>query len=410
MKVRTGYRRLMMENFEIIKEKLGEGSFGMVSAARHRQTSQIVALKKIRVNTAPGAERSVTSTALRELQALKHLSEPGHPNVVKLFDSFADGSCICMVLEYCETDLQKLIQWHRGCEDDKRLYNEKFAIRTRKQIIRSLLRAVLYLHTCSLLHRDIKPSNILITSNGVVKLADFGLTRVHVEMEGDEKKEKKSKLNYSHQVASRWYRPPELLFGARQYGQSADMWSVGCIFAEILSLSPAFPGENDIDQIHKVIQVLGSPNIESDWPEATLLPDFNKVSFTPFPCQNIGDCLCPGSQMNEKELLGKILCWNPKRRISAVSALCDKYFFSEPLPGGLKERVESMSRIKKKTRANEDKGIKEEFHFHTKCAQSWNFQFRKKRDSKSERKIILSESSGNSYSSNVYSSHSDEYK
>lgn len=103
-----------------------------------------------------------------------------------------------------------------------------------------------------------KPANLLFSPTGILKLGDFGLARVHDE-------EQKAKYPMSHEVATRWYRAPELLFGGRHYGNAVDLWAVGCIFAELLNHSPLFPGENDIDQLYRVLQCLGTPD-PKQWP------------------------------------------------------------------------------------------------------------------------------------------------
>nr|CUU98197.1 hypothetical transcript [Hymenolepis microstoma] len=156
-----------------------------------------------------------------------------------------------------------------------------------------------------LLRGDLKPANLLIDSWGVLKIADFGLARLFSE--------DKNRL-YSHQVATRWYRSPELLYGARHYSESVDLWAVGCIFGELLNNSPIFPGESDIEQLWFVIRVLGTPT-EKNWPGLSRLPDYNKITFT--------HCV---------DLLKKFLNYDQSKRISAEKALLHDYFLTEPLP------------------------------------------------------------------------------
>ena len=136
-----------------------------------------------------------------------------------------------------------------------------------------------------------------------LKIADFGLARVHDPFSND---------SYTHQVATRWYRAPELLFGARKYGVGVDLWAVGTIFGELLNHSPIFPGENDINQIYRVLQVLGTPTIEL-WPEVIDLPDFNKISFptmTPIHLKHV----VPNGSLPALDLLLSFLKYRPQNR------------------------------------------------------------------------------------------------
>eukprot|EP00501_MAST-03F_sp_TOSAG23-6_P000171 GSMAST32.ASY1.ANO1.174.1 assembled CDS len=255
----------MSERYEILSHK-GAGAFGSVHRGRHRPTGNIVAMKRV----------CITNTILRELQALKQLSRPGHHNVIKLQDM--------IVMEYMETDLRRLLDYHRKRGGDGCV----------KHLFQMLLQGVSYLHDHNIIHRDIKPSNMLLGRNGLLKIADFGLARIH--------KEGMPLPNggYSHQVASRWYRAPELLFGSRSYGFGIDTWSVGCIFAELLSLNPAFPGSNDIDQI--------------------------------FP---------PNASSSAIKLLQEILQLNPLKRISPRESLTNEYFFSYPMPNSRNSTIRS---------------------------------------------------------------------
>lgn len=108
--------------------------------------------------------------------------------------------------------------------------------------------------------QDLKPGNLLVNASGILKLSDFGLATVYVG----------AKKSYSHQVATRWYRAPELLFGSRNYDAAVDMWAVGAIFAELLHTVPLFPGQNDIDQLYRVVQVLGNPDSQQ-WPVRAMM-------------------------------------------------------------------------------------------------------------------------------------------
>ncbi|XP_061470049.1 cyclin-dependent kinase 20 isoform X2 [Rhineura floridana] len=168
---------------------------------------------------------------------------------------------------------------------------------------------------------DLKPANLLISSTGQLKIADFGLARVFTS-DGERL--------YSHQVATRWYRAPELLYGARKYDEGVDLWAVGCIFAELLNNSPLFPGENDIEQLCCVLRVLGTPN-QKIWPEITELPDYNKISFKeklPIPLEQV----VPDASPQAVQLLKQFLLYPSKQRVQAPQALLHPYFFTPPLP------------------------------------------------------------------------------
>ncbi|XP_057346197.1 cyclin-dependent kinase 20 isoform X4 [Manis pentadactyla] len=168
---------------------------------------------------------------------------------------------------------------------------------------------------------DLKPANLLISASGQLKIADFGLARV-LSPDGS--------CLYTHQVATRWYRAPELLYGACQYDQGVDLWAVGCILGELLNGSPLFPGENDIDQLCCVIRILGTPSRQV-WPEITELPDYNKISFKDQAPMPLGELL-PDAPPQALDLLGHFLRYPPRQRIAASQALLHPYFFTAPLP------------------------------------------------------------------------------
>eukprot|EP00898_Chlorokybus_atmophyticus_P003493 jgi/Chlat1/4144/Chrsp27S04227 len=169
-------------------------------------------------------------------------------------------------------------------------------------------------------------------------IGDLGLARPFVGgEEGGEEEEESRK--YTHVVATRWYRAPELLFGSRHYGPAVDLWAVGCIFGELLTWAPLFPGDNDIDQLCRVRRALGSPS-EDVWPGVSRLPDFGKVVFADDDNSSINSGgtlrteIVPRGEVREEaaEFLDKFLRYDPSKRITAAEALQDPYFTSEPLP------------------------------------------------------------------------------
>lgn len=137
-----------------------------------------------------------------------------------------------------------------------------------RRYMRMLLRGLKYLHEISIMHRDIKPANLLITDEGVLKIADFGLARIY--------RRHLPERCYSPQVATRHYRAPEILWGGAQYGPAIDLWAAGCVFAEMLRGLTLFAGSTDIEQLALVVRILGTPDPE-DWPELATLSDYNKI-------------------------------------------------------------------------------------------------------------------------------------
>ncbi|XP_077923369.1 cyclin-dependent kinase 7 isoform X7 [Halichoerus grypus] len=190
---------------------LGEGQFATVYKARDKNTNQIVAIKKIKLGHRSEAKDGINRTALREIKLLQELS---HPNIIGLLDAFGHKSNISLVFDFMETDLEVIIK-------DNSLVLTPSHI---KAYMLMTLQGLEYLHQHWILHRDLKPNNLLLDENGVLKLADFGLAKSFGS----------PNRAYTHQVVTRWYRAPELLFGARMYGVGVDMWAVGCILAELL--------------------------------------------------------------------------------------------------------------------------------------------------------------------------------
>ncbi|XP_069483500.1 cyclin-dependent kinase 7 isoform X3 [Ambystoma mexicanum] len=221
---------------------LGEGQFATVYKARDKNTNQIVAIKKIKLGHRSEAKDGINRTALREIKLLQELS---HPNIIGLLDAFGHKSNISLVFDFMETDLEVIIK-------DTSLVLTPAHI---KAYMLMTLQGLEYLHHLWILHRDLKPNNLLLDENGVLKLADFGLAKSFGS----------PNRAYTHQVVTRWYRSPELLFGAKMYGVGVDMWAVGCILAELLLRVPFLPGDSDLDQLTRIFETLGTP-VEEQWP------------------------------------------------------------------------------------------------------------------------------------------------
>lgn len=202
-----------------------------------------------------------------------------------------------------ETDLKKVIE-------DRSITLTKPEIR---KYMHMLVQGVAHLHHHGILHRDLKPENLLIGSNGVLKITDFGLARRYGS----------PSEKFTSTAVTIFYRPPELLFGADRYGFPVDMWSVGCIFAELMLRTPYFPGATEIAMIQTITAALGSPN---NWPEMDQMPLFFKLEHRerPDPRQ-----LFTAASEDEINLLENLLQWNPNRRLTAAQALQHPYFKGE---------------------------------------------------------------------------------
>ncbi|KAF8569972.1 hypothetical protein P879_02569 [Paragonimus westermani] len=257
-----------MEHYRILG-RIGEGAHGIVMKAKHIETDELVALKKIPLRKLVDG---IPNTALREIKTLQFVGSS--PYVVRLREVFPHGTGFVLVFDYMLTDLSEMIRNPQNPLNTSHIKSYMFM----------LLSGVQVMHENGIMHRDLKPANLLISTDGILKIADFGLARVF---------HNDSDRLYSHQVATRWYRAPELLYGARNYSKSIDLWQVtpvtfsfalillraiGCIFGELFNNSPIFPGENDIEQLWFVIRILGTPQ-EDSWLELKDLPDYNKITF-----------------------------------------------------------------------------------------------------------------------------------
>jgi len=295
-----------MENFDKI-EKIGEGAYGVVFKAKDKLTDQYVALKKIRLEN---ETEGVPSTAIREISILKELE---HPGVVQLLDVIHQEQKIFMVFEYLDKDLKKLMDDYATANKSDGNSATGLPESLVRSYVRQLLDGVSYCHRNRVLHRDLKPQNLLINAAGMIKLADFGLARAFgVPVR-----------TYTHEVVTLWYRAPEILLGSKFYSTAVDNWSIGCIFAEMLTRRPLFPGDSEIDQLFRIFRSLGTPT-EQSWPGVTSLPDF-KPQFPKWNTKEIDSILPLKLSAGGHDLLSSLLTYNPGERISAKQALQHQY-------------------------------------------------------------------------------------
>ncbi|KAK2437476.1 cell division control protein C [Trifolium repens] len=268
-----------MEQYEKV-EKIGEGTYGVVYKARDRDTKEIIALKKIRLEQ---EDEGVPSTAIREISLLKEMQ---HRNIVRLRDVVHSEKRLYLVFEYLDLDLKKHMDSSPEFSKDPRQI---------KMFLYQILCGIAYCHSHRVLHRDLKPQNLLIDrSSNSLKLADFGLARAFgIPVR-----------TFTHEVVTLWYRAPEILLGSRQYSTPVDVWSVGCIFAEMINQRPLFPGDSEIDELFKIFRIMGTPN-EDTWPGVTSLPDF-KSAFPKWPSQDLAT-LVPNLEPAGLDILSVLL-------------------------------------------------------------------------------------------------------
>jgi len=287
-----------MEKYNKI-DKLGEGTYGIVYKAKNRETGEIVALKRIRLDS---EDEGVPCTAIREISLLKELK---HPNIVRLYDVIHTEKKLTLVFEYLDQDLKKYLDECGGAIPKP----------TMKSFLYQLLKGIAFCHEHRVLHRDLKPQNLLINKNGELKLADFGLARAFgIPVR-----------SYSHEVVTLWYRAPDVLMGSRKYSTPIDIWSAGCIFAEMATGRPLFPGTSAPDQLVRIFKILGTPN-DKMWPGIVELPEY-KTDFPLYPAQKLSSVVT-GLDEDGYDLLSKMLQYDPLQRISAPKALQHPYFAS----------------------------------------------------------------------------------
>lgn len=286
------------EDYEKI-ERVGEGTYGVVYKARHKKTDKIVALKKIRLEN---EDEGVPSTAMREISLLKELR---HPNIVDLSDVHLYENRIYLVFEFLSMDLKRYLD-----NLPEKEFIDKMLL---KSYLYQILTALLFCHKRRIIHRDLKPQNLLIDSNGSIKIADFGLARAFII----------PVRAYTHEVVTLWYRAPEVLLGCPRYATPVDIWSVGCIFAEMATKRPLFHGDSEIDQLFRIFRTMGTPT-EEIWPGVTTLKAY-KVTF-PNWNRNVTRALVPQIDSTGFDLLEKMLIYDPHKRLNAKTAVLHPYF------------------------------------------------------------------------------------
>ncbi|KAA6403246.1 MAG: putative Cyclin-dependent kinase 7 [Streblomastix strix] len=296
----------MLDRYEVGRE-LGHGTYGIVYSGIDRANGMAVALKKLK-RVPKGFDHGVNFTSIREIALLQELD---CEYIIKILDFVTKGSSdIYIVQELMESDLSEII-YNRDIEINQSII---------KAYMKMILTALAYCHNNFILHLDIKPANFLLAPDNSLKLTDFGFARFFG----------KSGEQFTPQLCTIAYRSPELLFGATRYTGAADIWSVGCIFGELMMRGPLFPGnpDHDTEQDHlsQIFYVRGSPDVNI-WEGVTELPSYIEFAqSSPKPLQDI----FPKAPQDALDLLDMLLQLDPNKRISASEALEHKYFSSLP--------------------------------------------------------------------------------
>lgn len=328
------------DHYQVL-EIVGEGAYGVVCSAIHTPTNQKVAIKKIE----PFERLMLCLRTLRELKLLKHFN---HENIISIlaiqrpatYESFNE---IYLIQELMETDLHRVIRTQKLTDDHIQYF------------IYQTLRALKTMHLANVLHRDLKPSNLLLNSNCDLKICDFGLARSIASSEDN--------FGFmTEYVATRWYRAPEIMLTFQEYTTAIDVWSVGCILAEMLSGRPLFPGRDYHNQLWLIMEVLGTPNMEDYYNIKSKrareyirsLPFCKKVPFQNLFAQQAANAHQaavssgappppPMAPINPLaiDLLENLLIFNPAKRITVDDALKHPYLrlYHDPNDEPISEKI-----------------------------------------------------------------------
>lgn len=293
-------------------KELGEGTYAVVFEGRLRtDPTQLVAIKKIKVQKE--YSDGIAPDAVREIRCLQELR---HANIIRLHGVYSTrDQNLHLVLEHLPRgDLEMLIRDTAAV---------RYGAADIKAWMGMLCRAVAFCHDRAVLHRDIKPNNLLVAADGALKLADFGLARAAAD----------PYRPMTANVITRWYRPPELLFGARHYAGAVDVWSVGLVFAELVIRNPYLPGNTEVEQIALVCRALGTPT-EDNWPGVTRLDAYAVPADRLYPVPTRDVFLGPFGTVGPDgvDLLMHSLVLDPRRRISARGMLQHPWWHVDPRP------------------------------------------------------------------------------
>ena len=306
-----------MNNF-IVLEEICQTQFSTILRCKNKTTRDIVVLKEIRQKK---TEDAPSKEVLREILIMMNFS---HPHIVKYNSVFVHKCQVVIEMEFCISSLSNVIK----------KISKPFYIAQVKKIVRSIALGIKFLHDHDIIHRDIKPGNIFIDENCVVKIGDFGSARISPqqkkENEVEEKKkgsgggkEKKEKRPLTPGVGTKWYKAPEIIFGGKHYDKSVDIWSFGCLMAEMFLLEPLFPGSTDFEMINLIFSFIGFSKED----DKVLKPQLH-INFRERP-KDIFENTFDTAEKDSIDLMSKMLVANPNKRITVEEILQHPFLKNE---------------------------------------------------------------------------------
>lgn len=301
-----------MEKYDLLNQ-IGDGTFGSVAKAVSKKTGQLVAIKKMKQKFYTWEE----CVKLPEVDVVRRIHR--HPNVVKLSEVIRENNELYFVFEFMDGDLLSVIKKAKAAQrPEDAATSPAIPYPKVKSYMRQLLQALAYVHKRGYFHRDLKPENLLIRQDGqgeeVVKLADFGLV-----------KEIRARPPFTDYVSTRWYRAPELLLQDRAYNAPVDIFAAGCIMCELITTRPLFPGSNEVDQLFKIMTILGSPT-EKTWAAGFALARKIRYTFPSIHGSGLAKVLPPHIPFQALDLITQMLLYDPRQRPTAEQCLHHPYF------------------------------------------------------------------------------------